>query len=184
MKKIDIDSIIGNEFFWLYYISTAFTNALDEESDTALSDYMYENYEQLSDAKYEEWIDDFVQFSEDAMDENDGYIDEPNTVELLLNDNSFKIEFHPGATVYIFNNEEIGTVEGEYRLRTLSWENFNLLITGCADPKIPLLILPVLALEKPMIPKARRIIKKGLELLELKKEHIDKIAEMIICGLL
>lgn len=184
MKKIDTDHIIGNEFFWLYYISASFPQAYDEESDTALSDFLYENYPELSDEKCEEWIDELVQFSEDAADENDGYIDDPNTIELLLNNNSFKIEFHPCATVYILNNEEIGAAEGEYKLRTLSWENFSLLTENCADPKIPLLILPVLALEEPMIPKAREIIKKGLNLLCFKKDHIDKIAEMIICGLL
>lgn len=184
MKKVDIEAIIGNEFFWLYFISTSFPNALDEEEDISLVDFMYENYDRLSDEECGEWIDDFVQFSEDVMDENDGYIDDPTAVELLLNNNNFIIEFHPGATIYKFNNKEIGETSGNYKIRTLSWEDFDSFVNGCPDPRIPLLILPVLALEEAVIPKVKEMITAGLNLLEFKKEHINKIADMIICGLL
>lgn len=184
MKKLEINSDIGNDFFWLYYISTSFPNAMDELTDTPLSEYMYDSYEELSDEDCEKWIDELTQFTEDAIDENDGHIDDPNTLELSLNGSSFKIEFHPCATVYILNGEEIGSAEGEYKLRTLSWEKFKQLIQGCTDPRLPLLILPVLALEKPMIPEAEKIIRSGLEQTCLKKEDIGDITEMIINGLL
>ncbi len=181
MKKIDVDFIINNKFFWLYFISTSFPNAMDEELDISLADFIYENYDCISAQK---WVDSFVQFSEDILNENDGYVDDPNTIDLLLNKNNFRIEFHPYATVYIFNNEKIGVTGGNFKIRTLSWENFNLLINNCTNPKIPLLILPVLALDKSMIPKVKEIISTGLSLLNFKDEHINIISEMIIYGLL
>ncbi|MDE7294818.1 MAG: immunity protein 19, partial [Oscillospiraceae bacterium] len=179
----DIEAIIGNNSFWLYFISTSFPNALDEEEDISLSDFIYENYDFSS---AEEWVDDFVQFSEDVLDENGGYVDDPNSIELsnLKNNYNFRIEFHPYSTLFIFNDKEIGAIEGHYKIRTLSWEDFNSFINGCPDPRIPLLMLPVLALEEAMIPKAKEIITAGLNLLEFKKEHINKIADMIANGLL
>lgn len=180
MKKVDINSVIGNTDFWLYFISTAFPNALDEEEDISLSDFMYENYD--LDAG-DDWVNDFVQFSPEAMD-NDGYIDDPNTLELSAGGNSFRIEFHPGATLFIFNDKEIGEASGEYKIRTLSREDFRAMISGCTDPRIPLLLLPVLALEEADIPETEKVITAGLSLLELKKEHINKISGMIISGLL
>ncbi len=57
------------------------------------------------------------------------------------------------------------------------------MITGADDMLIPLMVLPVLALEKSEIPQARKIIHNGISLLDFRSEHIEKITDMIISGL-
>lgn len=172
------DKVINNDSFWLYFLAGEFPNALDEVSDASLSELIDENYK--SDW---EWINEFTQYSENIFDENDGYVDNPNTIEISLNNHSFKIEFHPGDTVYFMDGDEIGCTGSHFILGKLSFQSFTELIDGVEDVRIPLLVLPMLTMEEQYIPNIRRIIQNGLESLDLKKEHITKITDMIIDGL-
>lgn len=176
MKKTEFKTVRNNRYFWLYYISTAFLNAYDEETEVSLSEFIYEEYD-THDAL--EWSDNFAHY----VDENTEYIDNPNTIELSLNGNNFRTEFQPFEIVYYLNDKEIGNTGGHFRIRTLSWKNFNDMITGADDMLIPLMVLPVLALEKSEISQVRKIILDGISLLDFRSEHIEKITDMIISGL-
>lgn len=177
MKKIEFESVRNNRYFWLYYISTAFPNAYDEETEVSLSELIYEEYD-THDAQ--EWSNNFVQYIDEDME----YIDTPNTIELSLNGNNFRTEFQPFETVYYLNDKEIGNTGGHFKLHTLSWKNFNNMITGADDMLILLMILPMLALEESEISQVRKIIRDGISLLDFRSEHIEKITDMIISGLL
>lgn len=177
MTKIEFETIRNNKYFWLYYISTAFPCAYDEDTEISISEFIYENYD-THDAQ--EWSNNFVQY----IDENTEYIDNPNIIELSLNGNNFKAEFQPFETVYYLNGKEIGNTGGHFKLRTLSWKKFNDMTADTSDMLIPLIILPMLALEETEIPKVRKIIHDGISLLDFRSEHIEKITDMIISGLL
>lgn len=181
MKKIEFDFISGNKSFWLYFISTSFPNAIDEELNIDLSDLIYHEYDHMID---QAWVNEFVQFSEEMMNENDGYINEPNTLNLNLNAHNFQIAFHPGDTIYLLDGNEIGCTGSHFKLRTIQFYDFIEMLSGIADKKIPLLLLPMLALEKFYISQVRKIVRKGINSLEFKDEHIDKITDMILSGLL
>jgi len=173
--------ITENKFFWIYFLGTNFPSAFDEDSDTDLSDFIADEYEYN-----EAWINEFTQYSEEIFNENDGYVDNPNTVEIQLKNHSFKIEFHPGDTVYFLDGEEIGCTGPHFILRKISVQTFDSLIDSVEDSRIPLLILPMLALDdnKQDISAVRKIIQNALNCIDIKKEHIDKITDMIVSGLL
>lgn len=169
--------IIDNKSFWIYFLATNFPQALDDDSDMDLSDFITDNYEYD-----EDFINEFTQYSEDIFDTNDGYVDNPYTIEI----NRFKIKFHPGDTVYFLDGVQIGCTGGHFVLKTVSMQTFKNLIDGVEDTRIPLLILPMLALNDngQDIINIIKIIQAGLNCIEIKKEHINKITDMIISGIL
>lgn len=172
---------IDNNSFWIYFLGTNFPQAFDENSDTDLNDFITDEYEYD-----EDFINEFTQYSEDVFYTNDGYVDNPNTIEITLKNHIFKIEFHAGDTIYFLDNNEIGCTGPHFILRKISVQTFENLIDGIEDARIPLLILPMLALnnnEQDII-NIRKIIKDGLDLIDIKKEHIIQITDMIISGLL
>lgn len=173
--------IIDNNSFWIYFLCTNFPNAFDDDSDTGLNDFIYDEYEYDDD-----FINEFTQYSEDIFYTNDGYVDNPNTIEIPLENHIFKIEFHAGDTVYFLDNNEIGCTGSHFVLRKISVQTFNSIIDGVQDTRIPLLILPMLALNdnEQDIANIGKIIQAGLNCINIKKEHINKITDMIISGLL
>ncbi len=179
--KYSFDEVADNNSFWLYFISTQFSHAFDEESDTCLCEFMDEEYN-LDEC--DEWINEFTQYYDGVIDENDGYVDNPNSVNLVLNNHRFRIEFHPGDTLYFLNGNEIGCTGSHFILKTLSFQHFTELIKNVEDVRIYLLVLPMLALEEPNISYIRQIIKSGLVSLSFQNELTDIITEMIISGLL
>ena len=75
-------------------------------NDDALIEIMSEKYEDLIDHSF---IDDLTGYYDGVFDESDGYIDNPNTIKMILSTgNELFIEFHPGDTIYYFGQEELG----------------------------------------------------------------------------
>lgn len=172
------NEIMNNNSFWIYFLSVNFPNAYDEITDTDISElldeYDYDN----------KWIDEFTQYSEEIFDENDGYIDNPNTIDLNLNGHDFSIEFHSGDTVYFLDGQEIGCTGGHFILKKIDFQLFSELTYGIKDKRLFLLVMPMVSLKNADIPCASNIVKSALEILDLHKEHIIKITNMIIDSLL
>ncbi|MCM1507217.1 MAG: Imm19 family immunity protein [Ruminococcus flavefaciens] len=171
------NEIMNNTSFWYYFLSVNFPNAYDETTDTDISEII-EEYSPDND-----WIDEFVQYSDEIFNQNDGYVDNPNTIELNLNGHDFKIEFHAGDTVYFLDGQQIGCTGGHFILGKIDFQLFSELTHGIADKRIFLLVMPMVSLKDTDIPNARNIIRSALGLLKLKKEHINKITDMITDGL-
>lgn len=170
-------SVTDNKSFWIYFLATNFPNAFDEDSDTDLNDFITDEYE-----FDEDFINEFTQYSEDVFYTNDGYVDSPNTIEII--DCRFKIEFHPGDTVYFLDGVQIGCTGGHFILKTVSTQTFRNLIDSIEDARIPLLILPMLSADTEQdVIYIQKIIKSGLNAVGIKPEHINKITDMIISGL-
>lgn len=177
--KYSFDEVMSNNSFWLYFVSTQFPNAFDDVDDISLGEFISENYE-----PDDKWIDDFTQYYDGIMDENDGYIDNPNSINLILNNHDFKIEFHAGDTLYFLDGIQIGCTGSHFILGTLSFQDFTGLLKNVEDVRIYLLVLPMLALEKQNIPYINEIIKFSLSSVGFCKEHTEIIAKMIADGLL
>ena len=173
-----IDDIINNNSFWIYFLSVNFPYAYDEITDTDISGLLDE-YDYDS-----KWIDGLTQYSEEIFDENDGYVDNPNTIDLNLNGYDFMIEFHPGDTVYFLDGQEIGSTGGHFILKKIDFQFFSELIRESEDSRIFLLVMPMVSLKNTDIPLARHIIKSALETLDIHEEHVTKITDMITDSLL
>ena len=178
MIMYSTEDIMNNNSFWIYFLSTNFPNAYDEITDTDISElldeYTYDN----------EWIDKFTQYSEEIFYENDGYVDNPNTIKLNLNGHDFRIEFHAGDTIYFLDGQETGCTGGHFTLKKIDFRFFSELTAGIEDIRISLLVMPMVFLKNEDILHARNIINSALEILDLKKMHIIKITDMIINSLL
>ncbi|MDE6426840.1 MAG: immunity protein 19 [Ruminococcus sp.] len=173
-----VNEIINNNSFWIYFLSVNFPNAYDEITDTDISGVMDEyNYDK-------KWIDEFTQYSEEIFDESDGYVDNPNTIDLNLNGHDFRIEFHPGDTIYFLDGQEIGCTGGHFIIGKIDFQFFSELTAGIEDIRIFLLIMPMVSLKNADIPRAKNIVKSALETLDLHMKHIIKITDMIIDSLL
>ena len=140
---ISYESIKDNNDFWLYFIMTNFPESLDEITDKTCMEIIEENY-----TMNEEWINKFIKCYDGIFDESDGYVDNPNTLKIILATRDiFYIEFHAGDTIYYINDEEIGCTGPHYQIKKIDLEEY-LNYTDMLDNKIKLLLLPMLKLEK------------------------------------
>ncbi len=175
--KYFFNEIMNNNSFWLYFVSTQFPNAFDDVYDTSLCEFISENYE-----PDEEWIDDFIQYYDGIIDENDGYADNPNYINLTLNNHDFKIEFHAGDTLYFLDGVKIGCTGPHFILETLLFRDFTELLKNVEDVRINLLVMPMLAPEKNNILYINEIVESALSSIGFCEEHIKIIAKMITYG--
>ncbi len=181
MKKVTIEAIFDNTLFWIYFISISFPNALSENGELTLSDFMFERYDHEIAKK---WANDFVQYTEDIMDDCDGYVEEPTTLCIILNGNDYRIEFHPGDTIYYLNQEKIGCTGPEFEIQSITWDLYCNLIDGIEDQRIALLLLPILSLDNSNAKEVENTIFSGLKAINLNPDDFEQIASMIISGIL
>lgn len=177
--KYSFEEIINNNSFWLYFVSTQFPNAFDDEADMGIDEFISENYE-----PDDEWIDGFVQYYDGVMDESDGYVDNPNFISLNLNNHDFKIEFHAGDTLYFLDGVQIGCTGPHFILGALSFDDFSELLKNVEDIRFYLLVLPMLKLKKHNVLYVNEILKSALYSVGFCKEDSEFIAKMISDSLL
>ncbi len=140
---VNYEIIKKNNNFWIWFIMNNFPESLDELSDKTVMEIINENY--FID---KEWIDEFTGYYKEVFNENDGYIENPNTLEIILSTNDILyIEFHPGDTIYYINDIEIGCTGPEYSIKKISWKEY-CNYTYLMDNKKKLLLLPMLSIEK------------------------------------
>lgn len=180
MKQVKINSVIDNKSFWLYFLSSSFPNAFSENDGFTLSEFMFEHYNYHT---VEKWVNDFVQYTETIIDDCDGYVDEPTTLCIMLNENYYQIAFHPGDTIYYLNGKEIGCTGPAYKIQSMTWRVYCALIDGVKDPRIALLLLPVLDLDEAHIRNVKNIISSGLRTIGLNPNDFEQVASMIISGI-
>ncbi|MDE5738039.1 MAG: hypothetical protein K2H93_06730 [Oscillospiraceae bacterium] len=181
MKKVIINSVMNNKFFWLYFISSSFPNALSENDEITLCEFMFEHYDYDAVKK---WVNDFVQYTENIIDDCDGYVDEPTTLCIVLNENNYQIAFHPGDTIYYLNGKKIGCTGPAYEIQSITWNIYCDLIDGVKDSRIALLLLPVLNLDNAHVKEVKNIIFFGLRKIDLNPNDFEQIASMMISGII
>lgn len=178
MKVIDFKEIENCSYFWLYFLSTAFPLAYDEKEDINLAEFIYENYD-LEIAN--EWIDEFVQYNEDIMQENDGYSENPTAIVIETNGDKYTVQYHPGDTLYFKEDEEISSTGAHYDIHKITFSNFATIKQNCGF--ISVLLLPIVYINETEVDEAFSMIQTFLEKMPVNEEHRNQITNMIIEGI-
>ena len=97
-----------NEFYGWYYSEGFRILALDFDEDI-FCNIFNTNYE-----KCDQHYKIFTKWSPDVMDDNDGYVEDPTTVN--INELNLSMEFHPGDTILFFKGNQIGSLGPHWSL--------------------------------------------------------------------
>ena len=118
VKKICVEDIDCLNF-WINYFGCCYPNGYDESNDISVSELMEELYTE----EVGNWWEQFTGYYEGVLEDSDGYLDNPTTLEEeLLPDKILKIEFHPGDILYFINDEQIGSTGPHYELQTIPFK--------------------------------------------------------------
>ena len=181
MKIVSFDELRHNRYFWLYFLSVCFPLAMDEEENMPLSDYICEQYDCTGEAAV--WVDRFVQFSEEIMQKNGGYADNPTAVQFPLGNDIFTVQFHPGDTVFFMNNNQVCSTGGDYQVHRLNFAGLNYY---AALPEVSgkaVLLLPMVYVTEEEKPAALVLIRRLLADAPFSPAERETIADMILTGL-
>lgn len=169
-KIIEFSEVQNKKDFWIYFLMSNFPESLDIESDETICDIISEKYNISS-----KWIDSFTGYYEGVFEEKDGYIDNPNTIKIQLDElNYWYIEMHPSDTIYFLNNIEIGCTGAEYFIRNIYWDDFKKYIHNLTN-KEKILLLPMVIINKKQREELFEIIYITLNELQLGIEKEDLI---------
>ena len=138
MNKLRVEDIDCLNF-WIYYFGCCYPNGYDEEQDISVSELMEELYTE----KIGNWWEKFTGYYEGVLDENDGYVDNPTTLEEALSGKILKIEFHPGDILYFINDEQIGCTGPHWELKTIPYKEVAHLLSLKNGQQLFLLLLPL-----------------------------------------
>ena len=159
MKKISVEDI-DNLNFWINYFGCCYPNGYDEEEDVSASELMQELYTE----EIGSWWENFTGYYEGVLDENDGYLDDPTTLEeTLAQDKSLKIEFHPGDILYFINDEQIGCTGPHWELQTIPYEEVEQLLSLKNGRQLFLLLLPLAFIVQEEVQPARERIAEQMK---------------------
>lgn len=181
MDLICLEDIINNKDFWLYFFSTNFPNAYDEESNITLGEYINDKYN-IS----KTWVNELTKYYKEVFDLNDGYVDEPKMILLELNNqDAFKIEFHPGDTIYYLNDKKIGCTGPDFMIHNISWEQFKQFTLNFKYVDIIMfLILPMVYISKSETDEFIKFIEEKMPLLPFDKEDSSLISNCMLENLI
>lgn len=173
----DID--FSNKKFWTGFVSTSFPTALDDATDTSLSEMIQEN--NAADIK---WWGNFTRYYDGVLEETDGYIDEPETLICNLTSTQIlKIDFHPGDTIYYINDRQIACTGGDYNIQIFPLTDLLKYMESRNDNRIFLLLLPLTVIRNQDVANATEIISNILQ--EFFDKHLClKFASSIVYGLM
>lgn len=139
MNKVNLEHI-DCLHFWINYFGSCYPNSYDEEEDICASDLMQELYTEEA----ESWWDTFTGYYDGVLDESDGYLDEPTTLETVLPEGkTLKIEFHPGDTLYFINDKQVGSTGPHWKLQTIPYRDVEHLLSLENGRQLYLLLLPL-----------------------------------------
>lgn len=175
---MDLNAVIENFHFWLYFLSTSFPESLDSETDETLAEFLAAHYDCEA---AQEWADDFVQCAAGTVND-DGYAENPTMIEVPLQGVTLAIAFHPGDTIFYLDGQEIGCTGPHYQIRCISASEFLSLIDGIECRKAALL-LPLVSVHDNEREQVCGVIQMLLEILRFHPYHHQKIAKLILFGI-
>lgn len=171
MSRIDIKSFENSKNLLLWFITVNFPEGYDEEQDISFMEFMEENYEFDEDE-----INMVTQFFDGVFDENDGYVDNPNVIEIYLsNGKEFCVVFHPGDIEYYIDDKMIGCTGPHYTIRKIPYEEYKSMVNGLSSFE-KLFVLPMLCVTDEYVD----MIEKEIELI-LSDANIED-TENTICS--
>lgn len=138
MKKICIEDVDCLNF-WIHYFGCCYPNGYDESKDISVSELMEELYTEEAG----NWWKQFTGYYEGVLDESDGYLEHPTTLEAMLPDKILKIEFHPGDILYFINDEQVGSTGPHWEVQTIPYKDVEQLLSLKNGRQLFLLLLPL-----------------------------------------
>lgn len=106
------------------------------------------------------WWERFTGYYDGVLDESDGYLENPTTLEVpLAKDRVLKIEFHPGDILYFINDKLIGSTGSHWKLQTVPYEEMKRLLALENGQQLFLLLLPLAVIKQEDAVSARQEIK-------------------------
>lgn len=156
---IDFENIKDNSNFWLLFFACNYPESFDEELEETLSEFLSEKFEFP-----DEFVNSFTGYYDGVLDDSDGYVDEPNTIQLSLDTGKeLYIEFHPGDTIFFIDDEAIGCTGPHQEIHAISWKEFKK-NTVQKDVIEKLLLLPMVYVNSDdEIDELKNVLLRGLE---------------------
>ena len=177
MKKIcvkDIDCLN----FWINYFGCSYPNGYDEENDISVSELMEELYTE----EVGNWWEKFTGYYEGVLEENDGYLDDPTTLEEQLSGKILNIQFHPGDILYFINNEQIGSTGPHFELQTIAYKDVEKLLSLKNGRQLFLLLLPLAYIEEEDKSAVKEKIKEQMKYY-FPEDLCESVSGCIVAGL-
>lgn len=180
-KFINYESIQDEPNFWLWFLAMHFLDSWNKQTDQTLFELLWDSYE-----INEEWCNQFTGYYEGIFEENDGYSDNPTSLQLeLSNGVLYVIEFHPGESVFYFGGEEIGCIGPHTKIQKIAWKDFAE-YTKLLDNRQKILLLPILAITSREQNELEQLVVNGLNSLRtleiIKPEDYQEIREGILAN--
>lgn len=169
---------INNTNFWLGYFRISYPNAYDEENDQSIHDILddFLTDEQLK------WWEHFTGYFDGILDENDGYLESPATLEVSLNpDETLTIEFHPCDTIYFINGLQIGNTGPHYTLQVLPYNKLKQVLLENGN-ELFFLLLPLAFVKEEETNSATQQI-CSLMTRYFPKHLCESLSKCIVCGM-
>lgn len=174
MIRVKLEDLAKQPGFWRFFLSTAFPDAYNPNTDTSLAGYIRQNFSIPENLPY------YISYP--ARDTENALSGQPVAADLpLLHGSTARIEFHPGVIRWYLDGELLGET-GE---RTLPYHRFLNLTDhtkmDAAEPDpIPLLLLPVVRAGIVDLPDATRCAVAGLLCSDIPASHFSHIVPLII----
>lgn len=172
---VNTEEIICKKDFFVWFIMNCFPEGLDEENDMSIYDVIGENY--FFDI---DWFNGFTNYYEGVFEENDGYIDNPNSILIKLNNhNELVIEFHPGDIVFYINNEKIGCTGSDYIIRVIGMNKY-MELTKDLTYESKLFLLPMVMSKEDEKEKFKEIVLEIINYFKINKNCENQVVEIIV----
>ncbi|MCH5345238.1 MAG: immunity protein 19 [Acetatifactor sp.] len=171
-KLLNYERIRYESDFWIMFLLGYFPISRYNEAEGTLNEFICDRY-----GYNKHWIHEFKGYYDGIFNENDGYLEDPTTLELELSTGEkLYIEFHPGDTIFFIDNAEIGCIGPHYFIHKIDWPQF-ISYTNSLSSDQKLLLLPMLAIGDEEREDLRQIIVEGLRMIEVIKESDYEVIE-------
>ncbi len=169
-----------NTRFWAYFLSINYPCAVLEESDCSMPDFVGQVLPVDT-----QWIDCFTQYYDGVFEESDGYLEHPTTLLADLSPTEhFKIEFHPGDTIFYINDEEIGCTGPHWELWKIPYQKIKEVLVQNDGAVLFQLLLPMAALEPDDASHLKPILEKQFSELGFAEPVLAQMIDCLVSGLI
>lgn len=178
-ELVDIKVIENSKDIFSWFLMNGFPEGLDEENDMALVEIIEEEF--IIDTKT---VDEFTGYYDGIFDDNDGYVESPKAVEIVLNDSRrLYIDFHPGVIEYYIESNKLGELGPHYDIHKLSYGQYKDLLRDCS-PIEKIMLLPMIFITQDDVEDVISLVAEFLPNYEINGDICNRIYSCIISNCL